>query len=197
MRSRRGEWGKTGQMSPGLEYSPFVRDHAGMRIRHVLMGLMLSGVFLVACVTRAAESSEAPVLWSLNVGDVSDDEVLGFGWSRAEHVGGHRFRWITHLEGDVWAELSAPTDLTFTFTAMIPHLDWRRQRIGLFVNNRFVTDWQAPDDHHFHTYETDIPSAFMKEGRNRITLRMAYKTRIGQDSRRLSLAVDMMELRPR
>ena len=140
---------------------------------------------------------EGSVLWSLNIGGGADEEALGFGWSRQEYVGGYRFRWMTRLEGDLWVHVDQPGDLSLRLVAAIPHLDWRRQRIGLFVNGRFVTDWQAPDDHLFHAYEADIPASLIKDGENRLTFRTAYRTRIGRDSRRLALAVDTIELRAR
>jgi len=62
------------------------------------------------------------------------------------------------------------------------------------VNNRYVTEWPCPDDHHFHTYEAHIPAALLRQGENRITLRMAYRHRIGDDRRRLALAVDRVTL---
>lgn len=150
------------------------------------------------CAVGAADDlQDADILWSLNVGGGADEELLGYGWSRAEYVGGYRYRWITRLEGDVWVNIEKPQDGVLQFDAAIPHVTWRRQRIGLFVNGRFVRDWQAPDHHHFHTYMADVPVSLIKEGRNRLTLRMAYKTRIGRDSRNLALAVNTMELRAR
>ncbi len=140
-------------------------------------------------------ADDAQVVWKLNIGAGADEEALGFGWGSGEPVGGRRARWINRLEGDVRVHLEEPRDLVFRLTASIPHLDWRRQRIGLFINGRFVKDWQAADDHHFHDYTARIPATYFNEGDNRITLRMAYRTRIGRDPRDLALAVDTIELR--
>lgn len=145
----------------------------------------------------SVEERNADVLWSLNIGGGADEDALGFGWSRPENVGGYRFRWIIHLEGDVWVDLDSVRDVSLHIKAAIPHLDWRQQRIGLFVDGRFVTDWQAPQNHLYQEYAVDIPAAYLKEGRNRLTFRMAYRTRIGRDSRKLALAVDSIELRAR
>lgn len=119
---------------------------------------------------------------------------LGYGWSRPEHGLGRRFRWISELEADIWVDVPHVGDRVFSMTAAIPHLHWRRQRIGLFVNNRYVTEWPAPDDAAFHEYRADLDGRLLEPGRNRITLRMAYRTRIGRDSRRLALAVEAIAL---
>jgi hypothetical protein len=115
---------------------------------------------------------------------------LGFGWSRAEPA----LRWITHAEADLWFDLEAVRDLTFQLRAAVPYLHWRRQRIGLYVNGRWVAEWPAPDDPAFHDYTAEVPAAVLAEGRNRLTLRLAYRTRIGQDRRLLALAVHAMTL---
>lgn len=120
---------------------------------------------------------------------------LSEGWSHAEGRGERSFRWITELEADVRVELEHIRPMHFSMKAAIPHVHWRRQRIGLFVNARYVTEWQAPDDHYPHVYEATIPATYLHEGLNRITLRMAYRTRIGADHRKLALAVYAIHLR--
>jgi hypothetical protein len=99
------------------------------------------------------------------------------------------------MEADVWLSLDQARDLQLHMQAAAAWVDWRKQRIGLFVNHRYVTEWAGPDDHRFQAYETLVPSRYWVVGRNRMTLRMAYQYRIGKDSRKLALAVDRIELR--
>lgn len=118
------------------------------------------------------------------------DRGLGFGWSHAERHRDGAFRWIEHMEADIWTEqVHLPGDLQFRMEAAVAHLSWRRQRVGLFINNRLIHEWVSPDDHLFHEYAYMVPSDVWRIGRNRITLRAAYRTRIGRDRRYLTLAV--------
>ncbi len=191
----RGRNPRTGAKSKNMR-----TEGAPPRCMWLFLGLVcLMMVGGIACAHADEENSvhEPDPIWSVNVGGGEDDAVLGVGWSRREYIAGRRSRWMIRMEGDIWVELEKTPDMTVHFTAAIPHLDWRRQRIGLFVNNRFLTDWQAPDDHHFHEYTAHVPAAYLREGTNRLTYRVAYRTRIGRDSRPLALAVDTIELRAR
>lgn len=136
-----------------------------------------------------------PSVAVLDLGRAGDDASLGYGWSVRESMKGRSFRWVNRMEADIWLSLDQPQNLMLHMEAAVAWLDWRKQRIGLFVNNRYVTEWAGPDDHPFKTYEAFVPADYWVAGRNRLTLRMAYETRIGQDSRKLSLAVDRIELR--
>ena len=143
----------------------------------------------MGCVTTTAHAEGMPVRELVWAGERAEME-LGFGWSRGES--GHR--WITRAEADLWFDLPAARELTFRLEAAVPYLHWRRQRIGLYVNGRWVAEWLAADDPEFHDYTVAVPATYFVEGRNRLTLRMAYTTHIGRDQRLLALAVRTVTL---
>lgn len=146
------------------------------------------------CAGWASAQPAAPV-YLLDVGRSDDEGYLGYGWSRPEGAHGQSFRWIDRFEADVWLPLTEPADLRLSVRAWAAWVEWRRQRIGLFVNNRYVTEWPGPDDAKSYEYEALVPEEYWVAGTNRLTLRMAYRVRLGKDSRKLALAVEQIELR--
>lgn len=133
----------------------------------------------------------------INIGTAEDEPHLGeaFGWSRGEKSSGVRFRWIKHLEADLYFNASGPQELEATFRAAPNYLNWQRQRVALFVNLNFVSEWICPDKADFEDYTAMIPEKFIKKGRNRITFRMGYRKRHSYDKRELSLAMAHLHLR--
>lgn len=123
------------------------------------------------------------------------EQHLGFGWSRAERAGGRDFRWITHLEADVWFDLEHAADMQIEMMAAPLHLFWRRQLIGLYVNGKPVHEWTCPEAPMFSAYSARLPADVLKKGRNRLILRMAYRIRVPPDSRELALAVERILIR--
>lgn len=124
-------------------------------------------------------------------------EHLGFGWSRREPILGRWARWISHLEADVWFVPQSPvTDMVLCVSAAPLYLDWKRQNIGVFINNRFLGEWLCPDSPGFREYRMTIPAQFLTPSTNRLTLRMGYRRRIRPDRRELSLAVERIVFAP-
>jgi hypothetical protein len=119
---------------------------------------------------------------------------LGFGWSQPERNEHFSFVWIKHLEADIWVTLDSSSVREIEIKAVPFYLDDRRQRIGLFVNERFIAEWVCP----YHarwtldSYTARIPEGCLISGRNRITLRMSY--RAGQREE-YALAVNSITLR--
>lgn len=133
----------------------------------------------------------------LKVGTRRGGRALGSGWSRGERRDGRTFRWITHMEADARFTLKTPADVDVALRAAPMYLTWRRQSIGLYMNGRFVTEWVCPDDPDFHDYQFTVPASFLRAGRNRLTLRMAYRRGVPGDDRQLALAVETIVLTPR
>ena len=148
-----------------------------------------------------AEISTAPVAGSgdivLEMGSGAIDESLGFGWSRPENRDGIAYRWISHLEADVYVDLPATAPMDFWIQAAPYYLSWKQQNIGLYANGKFVDELVCPADSEFHAYRFVIPADVLKEGRNTLTLRMGYRYRAPRDKRELSLRVQQVLLRAR
>jgi hypothetical protein len=125
------------------------------------------------------------------------DRHLGFGWSGREQRRRPQYRWITRLEADVWFDLQQAVDHELWVNAAPMYLDWQRQVVGVYVNGRFVAEWTCPDDPGFHDYRCDLPAAHLRTGRNRVTLRLAYRHRIPGDARSFALAVRRILIGPR
>lgn len=157
-------------------------------------GIKIISLAIVFFITGAAHAGvrQSDVRWSINPGDEEATPLLGFGWSYAE--GNHR--WVTELEADIYVDLETPENLTIHIKMAVAYLAWRNQRVGLFINNRYVGEWAGPEDAESHSYEMMIPKRFWQAGTNRITLRSAYTARIGEDRRRLALRVERIELSP-
>jgi hypothetical protein len=123
---------------------------------------------------------------------------LGFGWcGQSECADGREFKWVDRLEADVWFDLDAARDTAIDFTAAPLYINWRRQVIGIYINNRFVTEWLCPDRPDFQDYRVTVPAALLQPGRNRMTFRLAYRRRNAPDRRQLALAVHRITVTPR
>jgi hypothetical protein len=115
-----------------------------------------------------------------------------------EGDGERTFRWIKRLEADVWFDLKETAALELEVTAAPLFLGHRRQNIGVYVNNGFLVEWVCPPRPGYAAYRAPVPAGLLREGRNRLTLRLGYKRRLGDgEDRELALAVDRIELRPR
>jgi hypothetical protein len=122
---------------------------------------------------------------------------LGFGWcGQPEYADGREFKWIDRLEADVWFESDATRDTAITFMAAPLYIHWRRQVIGVYINNHFVNEWLCPDRPDFQEYRLEVPAALLQPGRNRLTFRMAYRRRNPPDRRELALAVHRIFIAP-
>ena len=148
-----------------------------------------------------ADISESPEVRPgdtvLDIGNKSADENLGFGWSRPEGRGDDTYRWISHLEGDVYVDLSSVSSMDLWIRAAPYYLNWKQQNIGLYVNAEFAGEIVCPADSEFRDYHFPIPAKLLKVGRNTLTLRMGYRYRAPKDKRELSLRVKQVLLRPR
>lgn len=130
----------------------------------------------------------------LDIGDHQSKPHLGFGWSRAERGASGHYRWISHLEADLYFDVEQPGDAELWITAAPLYLPYRRQVIALYFNGSFLTDWLCKDRSDFSDYHAAVPAHLLRVGRNTLTLRMGYRKR-GGDERELSLAVDRVLLR--
>lgn len=133
----------------------------------------------------------------LDAGAVDDKDWLGFGWSRAERArGGQTYRWLKHLEGDVYPTLETPAPVRLWLSVRPMYIHWRRQAVGLYVNGKYVTEWVCPDSPDWAVFEGEVPAHFWKPGRNRISLRAAYRRHHRTDKRELAFGLDRILLRP-
>ena len=133
----------------------------------------------------------------LHLGVDGDESYLGFGWSRGEGRAERRFRWIKRMEADVWVELDKVSAVDIWFKAAPLYLNWRRQVVGLYVNNHFVSEWVCPDQPGESVYHARIPAETLRTGRNRLTFRMAYRKHHRRDRRELALKVETIILQHR
>ena len=125
-----------------------------------------------------------PSLWAASTNDLVIEMAappanvqLGFGWRRPERNENFSFVWINHLEADIWFTLDSAAAAEIEIKAVPFYLDYRRQSIGLYVNERFITEWVCPYRTQWllESYTTRISEKILKSGRNRITLRMGYR----------------------
>ncbi len=133
----------------------------------------------------------------IDVGGDEPEGSMGFGWSRKESDHVRTFRWIEGLEADVWFDLEESTDLRLRIKAAPLYIGWKRQNIGIYVNQRFLKEWVCPDSHEFAEYSVDIPGYYLRDGSNRMILRLGYSHRIGRERRELSLAVEKIVMERR
>ncbi len=140
-----------------------------------------------------AVSAGAELIHEIVPGAVAEADWIGRGWSHAETNPERTFRWMIAMEADLYWDWTEPEAVTLTLITGIAHQPYRRQRIGLFINNRYVTEWLAKDDSAFHAYTTAVPAVYWQSGPNRITLRAAYTTRLGADRRSLAVAVERLQ----
>lgn len=132
----------------------------------------------------------------MDLGAASEGAELGYGWSRPERTGERQYRWIKQREADVWFHLAQPAESDLWILAAPLYLHYRRQNIGVYLNDRFVTEWVCPDSPDYAAYRARVPAELLLPGRNRLILRLGYKARVPTDKRDLALAVDSMLLRP-
>ena len=74
-------------------------------------------------------------------------------------------------------------------------MGWRRQKVSVVLNDRFVGEFLCEHDPSFHVYCLPVPVSCLKVGKNRLVFRMAYRESLGKDPRELALAVDAIELK--
>ena len=132
----------------------------------------------------------------LDLGSVETQPLLGRGWSTAERSGSDSYRWMNAVEADVTIEANGDGPADLWIRARPQYLPYTRQRVAVYVNGRFVSEWTCPRDVHFAAHRFPIPAGFLEAGINRLTLRAAYRKSVGPDTRRLSLCVDRILLRP-
>lgn len=112
---------------------------------------------------------------TLKMGEPEFGNALGYGWGEPRFSGtSASMRWITHMEGEVSLPLESPASMSFFMKARPRYVSWRRQSVGLWVNGRFVDQWECPDEPSYHIYTTDIPERFLRSGINRLILRCGY-----------------------
>lgn len=132
----------------------------------------------------------------LDVGSLSAEPSLGFGWSRRERDKNRTFQWICRAEADVFFEWKGrPGNVVLELVAAPLYMPWRRQKIGVTLNNRFVGEILCELSPDFKAYVLPIPADAWRAGRNRLILRMGYWEQLGRDSRELALAVDTLIFR--
>ena len=148
----------------------------------------------------AAENATAPVEGAvvLDLGTAAVKKAnLRRGWSTPEGIPGRRINWTNRMEADIAVTLAAPADRDVEITAFPFYIMGRRQRAGLFVNNRFAGDWVYGETPDFETHRVRVPAALWREGDNILTLRVAYIGRNpGFDKRKLGLKVDSLSILP-
>ena len=120
---------------------------------------------------------------------------LGFGWLPPEWNDEFSFVWMNHLEADVWVTLDSASGTEIEIRAVPFYLEYRNQGLGLYVNGRFIRDWVCPihPEWRLDTFTARIPDGVLRPGKNRITLRAAY--RIGDEGSQLAIAVNSITLR--
>lgn len=130
---------------------------------------MMAWLFLFA-----ATACAAPLV--IDVGEERAPAQLGFGWGQPERNDERSFAWIRHLEADLWVQIEAPGAAEIEVLAAPYYVPDRRQKLGLFVNDRFVAEWTFAhrEGWHFESLRAHIPKGYLKAGRNRITLRTSY-----------------------
>jgi len=130
-----------------------------------------------------------------DIGSMQVKPHLGFGWSVAEQVGPRTYRWINHLEADVHFSVPAARDGEIWLDAKPLYLPYRRQTVALYINSQYVGQWICGDDPVFTWHRLPVTASLLNAGDNTLTIRTAYRTRIGTDSRELSLCVDTILIR--
>jgi hypothetical protein len=136
----------------------------------------------------------AEVVWRVDLGAEDDAAVAAYGWSAPGEVRQRSVRWVDGMEADLVVSLAQPADLELVIEAAQEPVHWRRHQLGVYVNNRFVVALRSPNHGQYHVYRTTVPAAFWRDGENRLTLRMAYRIRIGEPEYRFGFAVDQVFL---
>ena len=169
-----------------------------MQIRTCLISLLLP--LVAACGPTAG----GPVEWGLHpaaeerlvhleIASPQDRGRLEGAWSRGEKKGPRGYRWLKGMEGHVrfeWTGADPDEPLVCWMIAAPLYIDWKQQRIALYVNGRYAAEWTCPLSYHFNLYRAEVPGALFQVGENTLTLRAGYCRRLPGDSRRLSFALD-------
>jgi len=157
--------------------------------RKFSIGWIAGGLFLLLVSGGASEGA-----LFLDVGEDDVPAEFGFGWDRFERNNERSFAWVRHhMEADVWIDYDSAAAAKFEILAAAYYQPRRRQSLGLYVNDRFVAEWefQHGEEWLFETFNCVIPPGVLKSGRNRITLRMGYTGWRGY-----AVAVDWMKIEP-
>lgn len=129
-------------------------------------------------ISAVVASARAEVIADIDVGSEGETAAFGFGWWRQERNPERTFRWIRfHREADVWLAMAGDPGATRIEIVAAPYFHRRRrQRLALYVNDRFIAQWEFPHgtDWVFRTLESAAPPGVFQRGRNRITLRAGY-----------------------
>ena len=160
-------------------------------VKRVCVGVL--GWWLIGLSSVLAEEETTEIL--LDIGSMVPKPLLGFGWSNSEMKNGRPYRWIEHLEADITIELDRIGDSILRIRAAAQYVPYTRQTVSVYFNGHYVGEWICAGHPGFETYHLQVPTRVLKTGKNRMTLRMAYRKQIGLDRRELSLCVDTIWLK--
>lgn len=161
----------------------------------------LGSVWLGLCLCGFGQPVETPMpsldveaLFELHMGARDGADFLGFGWSHYER-GDRSYRWMQHLEADVFFDLEETANAVLWLEAAPKYLNWKQQRIGLYMNGRFIGQRDLPMGPDFAVYQFAVPEEALRTGKNRLILRAGYRVEpASRDSRELSVAVSRIVL---
>ena len=152
-----------------------------------------------AALAQEPERSSDPDVLLLDLGHREiNQEHLGYGWSSPEKIAGRFISWTNRLEADIRVSPGAVANREVRILSVpLPH-GKRNQRIGLYVNHRFVGEWVIPFEQQELTWQgCPVPAAFWREGENILTFRVAHLSKpASRDKRRLGLKVDKVWIAP-
>ena len=160
-------------------------------VKRVCVGVL--SWYLIGLSNVPAEEEPSEIV--LDIGSMIPRPLLGFGWSVSEIEKGRFYRWIDHLEADVTIELDRVGDSTLWVRAGAQYVPYTRQTVSVYFNGVYVGEWVCVGHPGFVTYQLTVPARVLKKGKNRMTLRMAYRKQVGPDRRELALCVDMIRLK--
>ncbi len=132
----------------------------------------------------------------IDVPSVKAKKRLGFGWGHRCRAMGKMVRWISRMEGEFRVKLVSGQAYKIEMTAAPQYLHYRRQNIGIYVNNHFVSEWVFPDDPGFTDFEAVIPGKYIKDGKNVIVFRVGYLRHIRPNPKEIAVAVHQIVLTP-
>ncbi|MBU0677905.1 MAG: hypothetical protein KJ626_07280 [Verrucomicrobia bacterium] len=171
--------------------------------------VLACAVFCVLAVRRSglAESKAGPTFPDTLPGDQfillgyrDPGGLYGFGWGHDEYERflQRTFRWIEHLEAELYFEVEKPVDTTIWIDAMPMFAEGRRQNMGLYANGNYITNWVFAVTSNFQTCEGILPAETLHAGRNTLLMRVGYRVMPRtRDKRYVALAVDRLLLRPK
>ena len=153
---------------------------------------------ILALLMIDVSSVRATEIVRLDFGKKETRAALGFGWSNDERGPKRDYIWMEHLEADLWVELEDRDARTLIMELVPQYVGWRKQSIGIYINDKFVNELVCPLVYDYITMETIIPENAFRKGKNKITFRCGFKRKphTTKDQRELALAVDWLELRP-